>query len=209
MSPIPKANEPGNNPKAAGEDGDDLEPPPHGFAAGMPSSEDDSDDGDAADVGYGGYQLLAQDPEHVGMDSDEDSEEVNEASSDDFPPRSPAEDPSSSSDVSNTSSNTLEPSLPTHLAKLLPTAPPVPDTASLVSHTDTEASLEQRKKRMATDEQIRAAMAGFSLPTTAIPAWAKSLEEEDWKEKLVASIQNKHEKQQRTGSGQRGGGGKK
>ncbi|KAE8738397.1 hypothetical protein FOCC_FOCC016119 [Frankliniella occidentalis] len=37
--------------------------------------------------------------------------------------------------------------------------------------------------------QIRAAMAGFSLPPSAVPAWASSIPEELWKEKLLDKLQ--------------------
>ncbi|KAK3930321.1 Male-enhanced antigen 1 [Frankliniella fusca] len=37
--------------------------------------------------------------------------------------------------------------------------------------------------------QIRAAMAGFSLPPSAVPAWASSIPEEMWKEKLLDKLQ--------------------
>ena len=98
-----------------------------------------------------------------------------------------------------------QPSLPSHLAKLLPTASPTPDATTRVAHTDTQQTLEQRKNSMATDDQIRAAMAGFSLPTAAIPPWARAVEEGDWKEQLVARIQSK-DKPQRTGTAQQKGG---
>lgn len=37
-------------------------------------------------------------------------------------------------------------------------------------------------------EQIKAAMADFKLPTSAVPAWARVVPEEEWKAQLVASI---------------------
>eukprot|EP00057_Strongylocentrotus_purpuratus_P020134 XP_011674608.1 PREDICTED: uncharacterized protein LOC105443294 [Strongylocentrotus purpuratus] len=94
-----------------------------------------------------------------------------------------------------TSTDPTKPNLPIHLAKLLPSATPAPDAASQVAHTDTQQTLEQRKEGMAADDQIRAAMAGISLPTAAIPTWARAVDESNWKEQLVARIQCKHEKQ--------------
>nr|XP_054757309.1 uncharacterized protein LOC129263421 [Lytechinus pictus] len=213
MSPIPKANEPGNNPQSTKE-GDELEPPPQDYnsvlnAGDMSSEEEDSDDGGGAEMGgdsqYGGYQLLMQDPEHVDDDSedrDEDSEEMASAE-----PQSGATGnlddeieqdlphPHSQYSDSNTATDPSKPNLPTHLAKLLPSANPSPDAASQVMHTDTRVTLEQRKEKMAGDDQIRAAMAGISLPMAAVPSWARAVDESDWKEQLVSRIQCKHEKQ--------------
>ncbi|XP_041464685.1 uncharacterized protein LOC121415508 isoform X2 [Lytechinus variegatus] len=176
----------------------------------MSSEEEDSDDGGGADMGgdlqYGGYQLLMQDPEHVNDDSedgDEDSEEMASAQPqsgatgnlDDEIEQDLPHTHSQYSDT-NTATDPSKPNLPTHLAKLLPSVNPSPDAASQVMHTDTRVTLEQRKEKMAGDDQIRAAMAKISLPVAAIPSWARAVDESDWKEQLVARIQCKHEKQQ-------------
>eukprot|EP00057_Strongylocentrotus_purpuratus_P000841 XP_001184523.2 PREDICTED: uncharacterized protein LOC754130 [Strongylocentrotus purpuratus] len=174
----------------------------------MSSEEEDSDDGGGAETGggaqYGGYQLLMQDQEH---DEDEaEDEDDKETASAQFQPSAATGNlddeleqdlPHAHSQYSETctSSDPAKPNLPTHLAKLLPSATPAPDAASQVSHTDTQQTLEQRKEGMAADDQIRAAMAGISLPTAAIPTWARAVDESNWKEQLVARIQCKHEKQ--------------
>lgn len=214
MSPIPKANEPGNNPQSTKETEDELEPPPQDYnsvlnAGDMSSEEEDSDDGGGAETGgdaqYGGYQLLMQDQEH---DDDEAEDEDDKESASAQPQPSAATgslDDELDQDLQAhahsqysetcTSTDPTKPSLPTHLAKLLPSAAPAPDAASQVAHIDTEQTLEQRKEGMAADDQIRAAMAGISLPTAAIPTWARAVDESSWKEQLVARIQCKHEKE--------------
>lgn len=40
--------------------------------------------------------------------------------------------------------------------------------------------------------QIRAAMAGFSLPASAVPAWASDIPEELWKERFLGRIQQQN-----------------
>nr|CAD7447573.1 unnamed protein product [Timema bartmani] len=39
-------------------------------------------------------------------------------------------------------------------------------------------------------EQIRTAMSSFTLPSSAIPAWAASVPEDEWKQQLLARIKN-------------------
>jgi hypothetical protein len=48
-------------------------------------------------------------------------------------------------------------------------------------------------------EQVRAAMANFSLPASAIPGWASAVPEEQWKQQLLDRIQRQ---QQQRGDGQ-------
>lgn len=48
-------------------------------------------------------------------------------------------------------------------------------------------------------EQVRAAMANFALPASAIPSWASAVPEEQWKQELLDQIQRL---QQRQGDGQ-------
>lgn len=36
--------------------------------------------------------------------------------------------------------------------------------------------------------QVKSMMASFTLPVTAIPEWAKSISEEQWKEQLIGRI---------------------
>ncbi len=40
-------------------------------------------------------------------------------------------------------------------------------------------------------DQIKAAMSGFSLPSSAIPEWAKHIPENIWKSKLIDGIRTK------------------
>jgi hypothetical protein len=37
--------------------------------------------------------------------------------------------------------------------------------------------------------QVKTAMASFTLPSTAIPEWANSISEDQWKEQLIHRIQ--------------------
>jgi hypothetical protein len=39
-------------------------------------------------------------------------------------------------------------------------------------------------------EQVKAAMANFSLPASAIPGWASAVPEEQWKQQLLNRIQS-------------------
>ncbi|KAJ1526665.1 hypothetical protein ONE63_008247 [Megalurothrips usitatus] len=45
-------------------------------------------------------------------------------------------------------------------------------------------------------DQIKAAMAGFSLPPSAVPAWASNIPEELWKERLLGRL---HQSTSKTG----------
>lgn len=36
--------------------------------------------------------------------------------------------------------------------------------------------------------QVKSMMASFTLPTTAIPEWANTVSEEEWKERLIGRI---------------------
>jgi len=40
-------------------------------------------------------------------------------------------------------------------------------------------------------EAIKQAMAGFSLPTSAVPQWAKVVPEDVWKAELIGGLQTK------------------
>ena len=40
-------------------------------------------------------------------------------------------------------------------------------------------------------EAIKQAMAGFSLPTSAVPQWAKMVPEDVWKAELIGGLQTK------------------
>lgn len=37
-------------------------------------------------------------------------------------------------------------------------------------------------------EQIKTAMAGFKLPSSAIPPWAENISDEEWKEKIINKV---------------------
>ena len=90
--------------------------------------------------------------------------------------------------TSSTSASALHPHLPEHLATLMPTQVPQPDQAARVSYSDSKEVRESRKKKMAADDQIKAAMAGFKLPSASAPQWANFVSEEDWKNNLGSSL---------------------
>jgi len=43
-------------------------------------------------------------------------------------------------------------------------------------------------------EEIKQAMSGFSLPTSSIPAWAKQVPEDVWKNELIKGLQERKPK---------------
>uniref|UniRef100_T1IPX8 Male-enhanced antigen 1 n=1 Tax=Strigamia maritima TaxID=126957 RepID=T1IPX8_STRMM len=73
-----------------------------------------------------------------------------------------------------------------NILNLLPQIPPTGDGAVFLWN---EAASE-RHQPMDPDEaeKIKAAMSGFSLPDSAVPAWAHLIPEDEWKEKLFANI---------------------
>ncbi|XP_038052129.1 male-enhanced antigen 1-like [Patiria miniata] len=163
----------------------DLPMPQMVIAMGDDSNEEEDSDDDVDDGGAGpggdGYMLLPDaDQEIDHADIEAMDEEAHGAA------------PSSQQQQQ-------QPELPTHLAKLLPTQPPTQDPSTVVSFADTSKTLETRRQVMAADDEIQKAMAGFSLPGTAIPPWARAQGDKEWKDQLAEMIRGREEKRHETG----------
>ena len=63
----------------------------------------------------------------------------------------------------------------------------VQERQAIYSQTPSDSNIEMSKDRV---EMIRSAMAGFQLPSSAIPSWASNLSESEW-DKLVNDKLNK------------------
>jgi len=59
---------------------------------------------------------------------------------------------------------------------------------ALFNQTSSSSVIDMDKDRV---ESIRAAMAGFQLPSSAIPSWASNMSEEEWKQKISLLQQSK------------------
>ncbi|XP_033120214.1 uncharacterized protein LOC117119486 [Anneissia japonica] len=168
MGPVPKEerSEPSHGNK------DDLLMEP-GFAVmenDASDSDENSSDEDHADIVNQGYQLLSQDVDPI---INEDCLLAAEASA----------------RVSDGQPKGDQSEISAQLAHVLPKETPKPDMSTVVTHTDSPESLKHRREIMASDDQIRAAMSGFSLPTASVPNWANFVQEKDWKTNLIQKIQ--------------------
>lgn len=66
-----------------------------------------------------------------------------------------------------------------------------PETLNVWSLTCERSNIDLDAEKI---DQVKTAMASFKLPSTAIPEWANSILEDQWKEKLIdriKEIQNK------------------
>ncbi|XP_002737489.2 uncharacterized protein LOC100367684 [Saccoglossus kowalevskii] len=82
-----------------------------------------------------------------------------------------------------------EPTLPVHLARCLPTQKPAAfHDDAFTQFSSSAESVARRKTSMASDDQIKDAMSGISLPPTAVPQWAQFVCEEDWKYQFVSKM---------------------
>ena len=63
----------------------------------------------------------------------------------------------------------------------------VQERQAIYSQTPSDSNIEMSKDRV---EMIRSAMAGFQLPSSAIPSWASNFSESEW-DKLVNDKLNK------------------
>lgn len=86
--------------------------------------------------------------------------------------------------------------MPHFLSEILsqgaPETPPSAGRAELVAlwnSTPVEASSNSIAMDDERSAQIREAMAGFSLPPSAVPAWASNIPEELWKERIFDRLQ--------------------
>ncbi|XP_022083472.1 male-enhanced antigen 1-like isoform X2 [Acanthaster planci] len=162
------------------------------IAMGNESNEEDDSDEEGTEEGAGpqgdGYMLLPEADQEL-----------------DFGENEAVDDGACAAAPSNQQQQQQQPVLPAHLAKLLPAQPPARDPSTVVSFADTTESLEDRRRVMAADDEIRKAMAGFSLPGTAIPPWARALGDNEWKEQLTKMIRGREEKRHDSGGTPRGG----
>ena len=78
----------------------------------------------------------------------------------------------------------------------MPAQVPKLDQATKVSYSDTTDLREQRKQHMAGDDQIKAAMAGFSLPSSARPQWANFVSEQEWTKNLMSRLSEQETRKQ-------------
>lgn len=70
--------------------------------------------------------------------------------------------------------------------------PIVPIEKTLIKevwNTSTPNNIEMNKEKA---EEVRLAMANFTLPSSSIPEWAANIPEDQWKQKLIDRIQNKN-----------------
>ncbi|XP_034243681.1 male-enhanced antigen 1 [Thrips palmi] len=139
------------------------------YNAGIPpQNSDDSDNEGEEQPAYDGYTLLGQ-HEHQGgnLDNEDDYETEN--------------------DEINAGMNNDN-----QQAQDIIAAPPSAGRAELAALWNS-APNEATSNSIAMDDersaQIRAAMAGFSLPASAVPAWASDIPEELWKERFLGRLQ--------------------
>lgn len=132
--------------------------------------ETSSDEDDGA---YDGYQPLRGFPNCVEPINDSsDEEEENEAESN-----------ANKNPTSETNAVNPNPSLPpiVPIEKVL-----VTDVWNAPAPHDIEMDVEKAN-------EVRQAMANFTLPSTSIPDWAASIPEDQWKEQLINRIQSKRD----------------
>ncbi|PNF16766.1 hypothetical protein B7P43_G00885 [Cryptotermes secundus] len=156
---------------------------------GMVVAEQDSSDSEDENLVYGGYELLSQVPTDLPSSGIEDVDDS--VSAGDLPESSKIdgmvtaavdiEDNGASQMVSYQCS--FENERRSELREVW----------SGSSHGD---SIEMGSEQA---ERVRAAMANFSLPASAIPSWASAVPEEQWKQQLLDRIQRQ---QQQQGDGQ-------
>uniref|UniRef100_A0A131XAV5 Male-enhanced antigen 1 n=1 Tax=Hyalomma excavatum TaxID=257692 RepID=A0A131XAV5_9ACAR len=157
-----------------GDDGGMSGPPYHMDLQG--SSDSDSELGDGDSVNLGGYQLLPQDPDQA---SDMEEPEEEQEASPGFM-ASPEQEPVEEQEAS-----------PGFMA--LPEAPS--------EWRPTEEMLRPAEPRpveplgQAQIQAIQAAMAGFELPSSHLPPWAKDVPEEEWKQCLYRKLRGLAEQQ--------------
>lgn len=153
--------------------------------AGVIVIEQDSSDSEDDNPDYSGYQLLAQAPHDLPSSGNEDTDDSECAG------ELPA-----SFEVAGTYSATVDSddSGASHMAS---------DQCNFENERHAELrevwsgssnadSIEMGSERA---EEVRAAMANFALPVSAIPDWASAVPEEQWKQQLLDRIQRLQQQQ--------------
>lgn len=156
---------------------------------GIVMAEQDSSDSEDENAVYSGYQLLTQVPTDLPNSGNEDVDDSMRAG--DLPESSKADGMLAAAvDIEDTGASQMvsyqcnfENERRSELREVW----------SGSSHGD---SIEMGSEQA---EQVRAAMANFSLPASAIPGWASAVPEEQWKQQLLDRIQRQ---QQQHGDGQ-------
>ncbi|XP_058808712.1 male-enhanced antigen 1 [Phymastichus coffea] len=124
------------------------------------TQESDSED---EDVGMSGYMPLSQVPiEGEPLEDDDDDEEEFEWNS------APTEDQQTELE----SNHVADSSVP-------------PETLEVWSSPCNPSNIELTSDKI---NEVKSAMASFTLPSTAIPEWANSISEDQWKEQLIHRI---------------------
>ncbi|XP_041355100.1 male-enhanced antigen 1-like [Gigantopelta aegis] len=180
MSPIPDTESESDDNKPT--ECEDLSSPDLIIPPDPESPEDDDDDDENS--AYLGYLPLSQDPPDNNL---ADSEENGHSDDDDNIVSSVSGEQSEAA-ATGISHSSLYPGFP---KDGVPSCLQVPDLPKpekkciLWNQTRHESDIQMGQEKVA---KIKAAMAGFQLPTTNIPDWAKEISDDEWKEKLVSKI---------------------
>ncbi|XP_064603394.1 male-enhanced antigen 1-like [Liolophura sinensis] len=176
MSPVPDGNDmPENNHPEEGTIQD--EPLPHHMIGQIPSDSDEEEEGE--EFAYDGqeyvYAPLPQDPEGALPQDEADSSD------------SPEEDPGAYADegVRLEMGDGQGPS-PLSPATQVPDLPR-PDESDLLWNQPRASCSGPIDQAQA--EEVKSAMAGFQLPLSNHPDWARNLSDEDWKAQLLNRLQ--------------------
>ncbi|XP_069686760.1 male-enhanced antigen 1 isoform X2 [Periplaneta americana] len=153
--------------------------------AGIVVVEQESSDSEDEIAAYSGYELLPQIPIEP---PDSGSEDVDDAVSGGEPPGLPGSDNmmAAGADVIDTGASVIDADQCNFEVERQAELREVWSGAS--SGNNIEMGSEQA-------EQVRAAMANFALPASAIPAWASAVPEEQWKQQLLDRIQRLQQRQ--------------